>query len=106
MLVVAYGLFGFGYVITATFLVAMVRLAPELQALEGWIWIVFGFAAVPSVAVWSWLGSRLGLMTTFAVACLAEAVAWRPASNGSPARGSSSPPSCLAAPSWPSPRSA
>lgn len=74
MLVVAYGLFGFGYVITATFLVAMVRLAPELRSLEGWIWIVFGFAAVPSVAVWSWLGSRLGLMTTFAVACLAEAV--------------------------------
>ena len=72
-LVAAYGLFGFGYVITATFLVTIVRMTPEVHVLEAWIWILFGFAAVPSVAFWSWVGQRLGLMAAFALACLAEA---------------------------------
>jgi len=74
MLIIAYGLFGFGYVITATFLVTSVRTSVELHALETWIWILFGFAAAPSVAVWSWIGVRIGAMMAFALACLAEAV--------------------------------
>jgi predicted MFS family arabinose efflux permease len=72
-LIVAYGLFGFGYVITATFLVTIVRLTPELRLIEAWVWIVFGLAAIPSVAMWSWLGARTGLLTAFAIACIAEA---------------------------------
>lgn len=74
MLIIAYGLFGFGYVITATFLVASVRMSPELRELEAWIWVLFGFAAVPSVALWSWIGARLGAMMAFALACLVEAL--------------------------------
>ena len=74
MLITAYGLFGFGYVITATFLVTSVRTSVELHALETWIWILFGFAAVPSVAVWSWIGVRIGAMMAFALACLVEAL--------------------------------
>jgi predicted MFS family arabinose efflux permease len=73
MLVIAYGLFGFGYVITATFLVTSVRMSAELRELETWIWILFGFAAVPSVALWSWISARTGAMMAFALACLAEA---------------------------------
>jgi predicted MFS family arabinose efflux permease len=72
-LIVAYGLFGFGYVITATFLVTIVRMTPEIRAAESSIWIIFGLAAVPSVALWSWIGSRTGLMTALVIACLAEA---------------------------------
>jgi predicted MFS family arabinose efflux permease len=74
MLVIAYGLFGFGYVITATFLVTSVRMSAELRELEAWIWVLFGFAAVPSVALWSWIGTRMGTTTAFALACLAEAL--------------------------------
>ena len=74
MLIVAYGLFGFGYVITATFLVTSVRISAELRELEAWIWVLFGFAAVPSVALWSWAAARLGTTMAFALACLAEAV--------------------------------
>jgi predicted MFS family arabinose efflux permease len=71
---IAYGLFGFGYVITATFLVAIVRAAPAVRALEPIIWIVVGLAAAPSVMVWTWLGRRIGTPAAFATAALTEAV--------------------------------
>ena len=58
-LVVAYGLFGFGYVITATFLVAIVRGTPAIRALEPVIWVVFGLAAAPSVALWARIATRV-----------------------------------------------
>jgi predicted MFS family arabinose efflux permease len=81
-LVAAYGLFGFGYVITATFLVAMVRGNQAVRPLEPMIWMVFGLAAAPSVALWTRLAGPLGLPGAFGLACLTEAagvlisVAW------------------------------
>ncbi len=73
-LIVAYGLFGFGYVITATFISTMVRAAPELRSIEPAIWLVVGLAAVPSVALWTWVGRRWGNDRSFAIACLAEGI--------------------------------
>jgi len=73
-LAVAYGLFGFGYIITATFIVAMVRGSREIAALEPYIWVMFGLAAVPSVALWTWLARRHGVLTTFALAAIVEAI--------------------------------
>jgi predicted MFS family arabinose efflux permease len=72
-MVLAYGLFGFGYVITATFLVAIVRATPSIRVLEPVIWILVGVAAAPSVLLWSWLGRRIGIPAAFAIAALAEA---------------------------------
>ncbi len=73
-LIVAYGLFGFGYVITATFLVAIVRGTPAIRALEPVIWVIVGVAAAPSVAFWSRIATLIGIPATFAFACLIEAV--------------------------------
>jgi predicted MFS family arabinose efflux permease len=81
-LVIAYGLFGFGYVITATFLVAIVRATPTIRPFEPVIWIVFGIAAVPSVALWTRLAQPIGIPAAFAIACIVEgagvlaSVAW------------------------------
>ena len=73
-LIVAYGLFGFGYIITATFIVAQVRGTTAIAPLEPYIWMLFGLAAAPSVALWTWLAARWGILKTFAVAAIVEAV--------------------------------
>jgi predicted MFS family arabinose efflux permease len=72
-LIVAYGLFGFGYVITATFIVAIVRGAPEIRPLEPYIWMVVGLSGAPSVAVWLRLEKVMGVLNAFALACIVEA---------------------------------
>jgi predicted MFS family arabinose efflux permease len=72
--VVAYGLFGFGYVITATFLVAIVRASADVRPLEPVVWIVVGLTAVPSVALWTWTSRRIGIARAFALACVLEAL--------------------------------
>lgn len=72
-LAIAYGLFGFGYIITATFIVAMVRAEPSIAGLEPYIWVMFGLSAAPSVALWTALASRWGIRRSFAVAAAVEA---------------------------------
>ena len=72
-LIAAYGLFGFGYVITATFISAIVRSSPDLNPLEPVIWLLVGLGAIPSVAFWGWVGRRIGNGRSFAIACLVEA---------------------------------
>jgi MFS family permease len=44
-LVVCYGLFGFGYIVPATFLPAQARVLVADPALFGWVWPAFGLAA-------------------------------------------------------------
>ena len=72
-LVAAYGLFGFGYVITATFISAIVRSEADLKSLEPVIWLLVGLGAIPSVAFWAWVGRAIGNGRSFAIACLVEA---------------------------------
>jgi predicted MFS family arabinose efflux permease len=64
----AYGLFGFGYVITATFIVAIVRASPSARAIEPVFWLIVGLVAIPSVRVWVAAGRWLGAPRAFAVA--------------------------------------
>lgn len=47
-LVLCYGLFGFGYILPATFLPAQARVLVPDPAVFGWVWPVFGLAALIS----------------------------------------------------------
>lgn len=70
---VSYFLEGIGYIIAGTFLVAAID-----QTAGGWVgsgaWIVVGLAALPSCAVWAWLGRRWSQPTLLLVALLIQAV--------------------------------
>ena len=73
ILAAAYFLFGFGYIITATFLIDIVRGSPAIRHLEPYAWVLVGLGAAPSVLLWSALGRRIGILPAFAVASLVEA---------------------------------
>ena len=73
-LILAYGLFGAGYVVTATFLAAIIHSDPSLQAIEPVAWLVVGVSAMFSVAIWLKLAERWGVLAAFAVACVIEAI--------------------------------
>ena len=74
LFITSYGLFGFGYVITATFLVSIVHGSSEIKPLEPYVWVLLGLSAAPSVAFWAWLGGRFGILPSYAAACLLEAL--------------------------------
>lgn len=71
---VAYGIFGFGYIVTATFLVAIVRADGGSPSLEAAVWLVTGLTAAVSVAVAQPLSRRVGVRTVVVAGCLLEAV--------------------------------
>jgi len=71
---ISYGLFGCGYIVTATFLVAAMRGAPGGPLAGLLAWGVVGAAAMPSTALWSRLGRRYGPLPAYSAACLVGAV--------------------------------
>lgn len=71
-IVVSYGLWGFGYVVTGTFLVALVR--ESGAGSEALIWAMVGLAAVPSVPLWSAFGDRIGLARALALGLVVQAL--------------------------------
>ncbi|OLP59443.1 MFS transporter [Xaviernesmea oryzae] len=74
-----YGLFGFGYVVTATFLVAMARgqaahAVAGGQMVEFLCWFVTGLSAVVSLFVWRPVMARFGIVRAYLCALALEAV--------------------------------
>lgn len=70
----AYGVFGFGYIVTATFLVAIVRHLQSGGLFESIVWLVTGLAAIPSLFLWQRLTVRMGHAKTFAAGAIIEGI--------------------------------
>ncbi|MTH97959.1 YbfB/YjiJ family MFS transporter [Roseibium sp. RKSG952] len=73
-LVIAYGLFGFGYVITATFISVIAADNPHMSGTGQLVWLIVGLAAAPSIFLWNRVTEACGSAAAFSVACLLEAL--------------------------------
>lgn len=73
-LTLSYGLFGIGYVVTATFIVAIAREGGHSPLLECLTWLFTGAAAAISVVVWKPVAQRYGVARAYLAAILVEMV--------------------------------
>ncbi len=71
LLIATYFCAGFGYVISATFIVAILAELPALAGYGSWVWVMVGSTAAPSCFLWDRVALRLGeipaLMIAFAL---------------------------------------
>jgi predicted MFS family arabinose efflux permease len=68
LLSLAYFLEGLGYIVTATFLVAIIAKTPGLEPLAPYSWVAVGLAAVPSTIFWPYLARRIGTKQALLIA--------------------------------------
>ena len=71
-LATAYFLEGFGYIVSATFLVTMISHTPGLAALASWSWVAVGLAAAPSTLVWQQIALRVGARRALTLAYMLQ----------------------------------
>ena len=86
LLAAAYFCEGLGYIVTGTFLVAVVRETPGLGGYANLSWVLVGLAALPSAAAWSFLAERHGHLRVLVAGHVVQAVGVAlPALSGHPA---------------------
>ncbi|MDT8440784.1 MAG: YbfB/YjiJ family MFS transporter [Desulfuromonadales bacterium] len=69
----AYFFEGLGYIVTATFLVAIIAVTPGLATFAPYSWVAVGVAAIPSTIFWPWLARRIGSRKALLSAYLLQA---------------------------------
>lgn len=60
LFVAAYFCAGAGYVVSATFIVAILEAVPVFAGWGSWVWVLLGLAAAPSTFFWDRVASRVG----------------------------------------------
>lgn len=74
LLMVAYFCAGFGYVITATFIVSIVNSLPGLEDKGNLVFLVIGIAAGPSCIAWDSIARRIGGLNALVIAALIQII--------------------------------
>lgn len=70
----AYFCAGYGYVISATFIVTIVEREPLLAGAGNWTFALVGLAAAPAVMLWDLVARRIGYLGALIVAMLVQVV--------------------------------
>ncbi len=70
----AYFCAGVGYVVSATFIVAIVDQLPGLEGRGSWTFMVLGLAAAPACIIWDLIARRVGDLNALAAAYLLQIV--------------------------------
>lgn len=65
---------GWGFVISATFTVAIVERQPLLAGQGPWAWLLVGLAATPAVFIWDFIARRIGDLQALLLAMLLQLV--------------------------------
>ena len=71
----AYFCAGIGYVINATFIVAIVEQLPGLQGKGSWTFMVLGLAAAPACIFWDFIARRIGNINALIIAFILQIIA-------------------------------
>ena len=74
VLMAAYFCAGVGYVVTATFIVAIVNAQPAMQGQGTWVFLVLGLAAAPACILWDLIARRTGQVNALILASLTQIV--------------------------------
>lgn len=68
VLMLAYFCAGYGYVISATFIVDIVEQQPALEGMGAWTFVVVGMASMPAVILWDRLARHFGYLRALMLA--------------------------------------
>jgi predicted MFS family arabinose efflux permease len=74
LFMVVYFCAGFGYVVSATFIVAVVDQLPGLKGLGAWTFLILGLAATPACIIWDLIARKTGYLNAIIVAFLFQMI--------------------------------
>jgi MFS family permease len=74
LMMMAYFCAGYGYVISATFIVTIVEREPALAGMGQLVFLMVGLAAAPAVMVWDLIARRMGYLGALLLAYLIQVV--------------------------------
>ncbi|MFG3449295.1 YbfB/YjiJ family MFS transporter [Stenotrophomonas sp. NPDC047960] len=76
LLVAAYFCAGIGFVVSATFIVAILEQTPAFRGHGSAVWVLVGLAAVPSTFAWDRIAARIGLIRALMLAFALQAASF------------------------------